>query len=639
LHPLWQADGQRRAHSLIHKFGSQYLGDRFRDDYWRLHQWSVTEPNSFWLAVSRFCKIAWAREPASALPASGLKFEEWNWFPGGELNYAANLLHHPECSAGSCPIAIIGHAEGSPRIEVTFAELEDQVRRIATVLQAHGVGPGSVVAGILANIPEAIVACLATAYLGGVWASCSPDMGIEGVVDRLNQVQPKVLFHTKSYVYAGKHHVLNIDGIIQRFTVKPQLICVDHLNREQTSEGSFAACLHQSAIASPPTPMPSAAPLFVMFSSGTTGAPKCIVHSIAGTLLQHVKELQIHGDLQAGDKLLFFTTLSWMMWNWQLTALANGTTIVCFDGAPGHPTPRAFWQTVAAEGVTALGTSPKFLAATAQAHPQLDLELPTLKTIFSTGSPLLAEQFEWVYRSVKSDVHLASISGGTDIISCFMLGNVLLPVHAGEIQAPGLGMAVEAWDDAGKSIRGERGELVCTRPFPSTPIGFLGDEGNKRFMKTYFTRFPGVWHHGDFVEITPRGGIIVHGRSDATLNPGGVRIGTAELYRQLALFPEVVDSVAVDYQGEICLFVKTTTAWSDTLVSKIKTTIRQNLTPRHVPKYVESIEDIPYTRNGKKVEIAITQILRGEEPTNIRALANPECLQAFRDWAKKGKKG
>jgi acetoacetyl-CoA synthetase len=504
-----------------------------------------------------------------------------------------------------------------------------EVARIAAGLRELGVKPGDRVAGVLANTTEAIIAMLATTSLGAVWSSCSPDFGPSGIRDRLQQISPKVVFTTRYYFYHGKRIEAESGTRKAVEHLGAPVLTVDHVTHEddwksfgrREAKVNFAEQNFDD-------------PLYIMFSSGTTGVPKCIVHGVGRTLLQHKKELIVHSDVKAGDRLLYFTTCGWMMWNWMVSTLSCGASLVLFDGSPSHPDVSLLWNICEKEQVTHFGTSPKFLSACLSGNLRLTQNLKSIRTILSTGSPLLEHQGAWVYQNLK-DVHLASISGGTDILSCFMLGNPNDPVYGGEIQVPGLGMAVESWNENGEEVVGEKGELVCTKPFVSMPISFWNDDDGEKYRKAYFDKFPDVWCHGDFVEITERGTIVVFGRSDATLNPGGVRIGTAEIYRQVEQVSGVVDSLAIsqvwDDDVRMVLFVKLspTVAFSSELEQQIKNTLRRELTPRHVPQVILAVQDLPYTRSGKKMELAVAQIIRGEEVPNKLALANPECLAEF----------
>jgi acetoacetyl-CoA synthetase len=607
-------------------------------DYNSLWRWSVEQPATFWKSVWNFCDIKVRRQAddvlvnAEAMPGA-------RWFPGAQLNFAENLLRH----AGS-GLALVAVDERRRRT-LTHAQLRTQVAECAAALAADGVGVGDRVAGFMPNTLEAVVAMLATASLGAVWSSCSPDFGEAGVLDRFGQIAPKVLFACDGYFYAGKavdtrERIARVQAALpdlKRVVIVPFLSQAPDLALLPN-----AVLMPQYAKAGAElrfTQVAFDAPLYIMFSSGTTGKPKCIVHGVGGTLLQQLKEQMLHADLQSGDAMFFFTTCGWMMWNWLVSGLATGATIVLYDGSPFHPGPEVLWNLAEQEGVTHFGTSPKYLSALEKAAyvPKQHHKLHRLRCILSTGSPLAPEQYDFVYGSIKRDVQLASISGGTDIISCFALGNPWSAVHRGELQGRGLGMAVDVFDEHGKPVRGAPGELVCTQPFPSMPIGFWNDTDGARYRAAYFEKFPGVWHHGDFCELTERGSLIITGRSDATLNPGGVRIGTAEIYRVVDALPEVLESVVVghrhDNDDRVILFVRLreNCSWSVALADKIRRAIRAELTPRHVPAKVLPCPEVPRTISGKITEIAVRDLLHGKPVKNTDALANPQALEYFKN--------
>ena len=565
------------------------------------------------------------------------------WFPKARLNYAQNLLRRRDEMD-----ALVFWGEDKVQRRVSHAALYDAVSRCRQALVEAGVGQGDRVAGYLPNMPEAVIAMLATASLGAVWSSASPDFGVEGVMDRFGQIEPKVLFCVDGYYYNGKV----IDCMAKNREVAsrlPQLtrcVLVTYIDqwrrcRRSISQGvswdDFLAPFEAAEIDF--VQLPFDHPLFIMFSSGTTGVPKCIVHSAGGTLLQHLKEHMLHADIKPNDRLFYFTTCGWMMWNWLVSGLASGATLLLYDGSPFAAGNNILFDFAQAEKMTQLGTSAKFIEACGKIglEPVNTHDLSALRAIFSTGSPLAPEGFRYVYSKVKPDVLLASISGGTDILSCFALGCPILPVWVGELQCRGLGMAVDVYDDAGQSIRGEKGELVCTRPFPSMPVGFWNDPDGQRYRAAYFERFPGVWCHGDFVELTEHQGMIIHGRSDATLNPGGVRIGTAEIYRQVEKVDEVLESVVIGQNWEqdvrVVLFVRLREGLTldDALIDRIKQQIRSKTTPRHVPAKVLQVNDIPRTKSGKIVELAVRQVVHGETVKNTESLANPEALELYRD--------
>ena len=662
---LWEPSAARASRTRLHAF-EEFLvksGHGPFADYASLHRWSIEDPASFWAAVAAFTEIVWQTSPADALsvyaPPPRGEMRGARWFAGTRLNYAENLLAK---SAGHAGPLVVAHAEGAPRRAFSASEWRGAVKAAALGLRARGIVPGDVVAGVVGNLPEALIAMLATAAVGAIWASCSPDFGAEAVVDRLSQVRPKLVFFTENYLYNGKrcNTAVTIATVTQALQGLTNTVCIDHLSPVTTPFGDwakgFAEFLAEGRADADQAfrfePRAFHDPLVILFSSGTTGVPKCITHGVGGTLLQHVKELALHGDLGPGTRLLYYTTCGWMMWNWMASALAVGAGLALFEGSVSAPDLGVLWRVAREEGVTHLGTSPKFISSCMHAgiSPRSLLEGAGPRTIFSTGSPLLPEHFAWVYAEAGPDLHLASISGGTDIVSCFMLGNPKAAVRAGEIQALGLGMAVEAWDDDEKPVIGAKGELVCTRPFPSMPIYFWNDPDGQKYRQAYFAHFdhdrPGgekseVWRHGDYIEITQAGGVIVFGRSDATLNPGGVRIGTAELYRQVEGIAGILDAVAVGEKtadGDECivLFVKLAAGrpLDDVLRREIRETIRRRLTPRHVPAKIVAVDDIPYTRSGKKVEIAVGQAIRGETVKNLAALVNPECLAGFFAYAK-----
>ncbi|SFF63523.1 acetoacetyl-CoA synthetase [Fontimonas thermophila] len=637
--PLWTPPAERIASSALTRF-ARPLGFS-PPDYEALWRWSIDQPERFWRAVWEFCALR-AASPPRAILEDAQCMPGARWFPGSTLNFAEHLLRH----AGSAP-AVIAIDERGRRRELSRDDLRGRVAEVAAALASDGVGVGDRVAGFLPNTLEAVIAMLATTSLGAVWSSCSPDFGESGVLERFGQIEPKVLFACDGYTYAGKpvDTRTRVARIAAGLPGLKRLVLVPFLDEVPDSS------MLPAAVSMPDyrvrgaslrfAPVPFDAPLYILYSSGTTGKPKCIVHGVGGTLLQHLKELVLQSDVAPGDRLFFFTTCGWMMWNWLVSGLAAGATVVLYDGSPFHPGPEALWRLAERERLNQFGTSPKYLSALEKSgyEPMRMHDLGSLRTVFSTGSPLMPEQFDYAYRAVKADVQLASISGGTDIISCFALGNPWTPVYRGELQGPGLGMAVEVFDDAGRPRRGAPGELVCTRPFPSMPIGFWNDPDGSRYRAAYFARFPGVWHHGDFAEITAHGGFIISGRSDATLNPGGVRIGTAEIYRIVDAQPEVLESVVVGYRHDgdedVILFVRLREGCvlDDALVRRIKEAIRSALTPRHVPARILACPEVPRTISGKITELAVRSLLHGEPVKNTEALANPQALDYFRSLA------
>ena len=611
------------------------------DNYGALYKWSIDEAPGFWGALCGFCEIRMEGHVEAVLTHPDSIIDP-GWFDGAQLNFASHLLRHSGNKA-----ALIFCGEDGARRELSRDELRDSVARLAKALRDVGVEKGDRVAGYLPNCPEAVIAMLATASLGAIWSSCSPDFGSAGVIDRFGQIEPKVLFAPNAYLYNGKTcdtRATTVD-VVQSIPSVLKTIIVPFLDSvpvaldlpNAIAWDDFLAASAELAI----TPVPFNHPLYVMFSSGTTGVPKCIVHGHGGTLLQQTKEHVLHTDVAEDDTLFYFTTCGWMMWNWLVCGLGTGATVLLFDGAPFFNNGRILWEIAEREGISIFGTSAKYISAleNTDVRPIRDFNLPRLRTILSTGSPLAPESFDFVYESIGNDLALASISGGTDILSCFALGNPLLPVRRGELQCRGLGMAVEIFDDDGRSVVGEHGELVCVKPFPSVPVGFWNDPDRARFRAAYFERFPGVWAHGDFAELTPDGGLVIHGRSDAVLNPGGVRIGTAEIYRQVEKLDEVLESIAIgqdwDDDVRVVLFVvlRDGIKLDDDLAARIRSTIRKNTTPRHVPAKIIAVPEIPRTRSGKIVELAVRSVVHGEPVKNTDALANPEALVHYQGLA------
>jgi acetoacetyl-CoA synthetase len=609
------------------------------DDYDGLYRWSIDDSAAFWEALCTFCDIRFAR-PADTILKRPDDIMDAGWFDGSELNYAGNLLRH-----GGDREAIVFSGENGERRALSFDELRAAVAAVAAGLKRAGVVKGDRVGGYLPNCPEAIVAMLATTSIGAIWSSCSPDFGVTGVVDRFGQIEPKVLFTANAYFYNGKRFecLATVAQISAAIPSIERTVVVPFAEGAVDTSGIANATM-LDVFAEPGAdlafePVAFDHPLFIMYSSGTTGVPKCIVHGHGGTLLQVVKEHVLHCDTGPGDRLFYFTTCGWMMWNWLVTGLATGATLLLFDGAPFVNDGRVLWQMAEREKLTVFGTSAKYISALQKAgvRPREEFDMPELRAVLSTGSPLAPESFDYVYDAIGSDLQLSSIAGGTDIISCFVLGNPALPVRRGEIQCRGLGMAVEFFDDDGNALLEERGELVCTRPFPSAPVGFWNDPGNARYRAAYFDKYPGIWAHGDFAELRRTGGVVIHGRSDAVLNPGGVRIGTAEIYRQVEKLDEVVESIAVGQEWEddvrVVLFVvlRDGIELDDVLRDRIRRVIRENTTPRHVPAKIVAVPEIPRTKSGKIVEIAVRSVVHGEAVKNTEALANPEALRHFRD--------
>ncbi|HBO13517.1 MAG TPA: acetoacetate--CoA ligase [Halieaceae bacterium] len=640
--PLWTPDAARIARTRLTAFASSVeatAGAGVTGDYHALHRWSVTSPEAFWRAVWDFAGVI--GDAGDTVLVDGDRFPGARWFPDAQLNFAENLLRHRGPQA-----AIVSLLENGERHVLSRDELYAEVAAVAAALRAVGVGPGDRVAGFLPNVPEAVIAMLAAASLGALWTSCSPDFGVNGVLDRFGQVRPKVLFAADGYYYNGKtidclprvaEIAAAIDGIEQLVVVP--VLGVDNPAAVVPAAKRWTSFREPAAGAIAFERLPFDHPLFALYSSGTTGVPKCIVHGAGGTLLQHLKEHQLHTDLGEGDVFFYFTTCGWMMWNWLVSGLASGATLVLYDGSPFAADGRMLLDAIDREGITVFGTSAKYIAALEKAghRPRESHDLGSLRTMLSTGSPLSPEQYDYVYRDFKADLCLSSISGGTDIVSCFVGGCPVLPVYRGEIQAAGLGMAVAVWNEAGEAVTEEKGELVCTRPFPCCPLGLWNDPDGDRFRAAYFDRWPGVWAHGDYAEVTAHGGFIIHGRSDAVLNPGGVRIGTAEIYRQVERVEEVLESVVIgqrrDDDVRVVLFVvlRPGVELDEALAARIRTVIRDNATPRHVPAKILAVPDIPRTISGKLAELAVRSAVHGEPVKNTDALANPGSLAAFRD--------
>lgn len=610
-------------------------------DYQELHDWSINEKELFWSELIEFYEVIHEGPMAPAFSASG--FEAYGWFPYIKLNLAENLLRERPDNNETLRFV---HESGE-KASYSYLELKSEVARFAHFLEGL-ISEGDVLAAYMPNLPETLMAMLATTARGGVFTSTSSDFGVEGVVDRFSQSKPKVLIAASAYQYNGKtiDNLEKIKELEKRLPELEKIIVVDFLGLKPDLSSLKKGVSYEKAI-NHSEPVPELefsrvnfdSPAYIMYSSGTTGKPKCIVHSTGGVLLQHIKELGLHVDLDAKDNILYFTTCGWMMWNWLVSSLYFKGVTTLYEGAPAMPTLLDFMQMLRDEKVSVFGTSPKFLKALEDRVTQKLPRFPKLRTILSTGAPLLPEQFDYVYSHIKKSVQLSSICGGTDILGCFMLGCPTVPVYRGEIQALGLGMDVACFSENGEPLIDQEGELVCRQSFPSRPLHFLSDDSGEKLQKAYFERFPGVWHHGDFITLTERKSVKVFGRSDATLNPGGVRIGTAEIYRQTEQLDFIEDSLCVgrprNGDVEVILFVKLKPSeeLDDERIDDIKKMIRSQTTPRHIPKEIHAVSDIPYTRSGKKMELPVTRMLSGRELTNIEAVANPECLAEYKQYS------
>ncbi|WP_434604041.1 acetoacetate--CoA ligase [Pseudomonas sp. R1-7] len=640
---LWQPSPERIAQSRMDAF-RRFVNERHLlqlNDYPTLHAWSIEAREAFWQAIVDFFEIRFHQAPAEVL-VEDMKMPSARWFPGATLNFAEHLLRRRDNA-----VAVVALDESSNEEKLTWADLAAHVAGLQKSLQAAGVTQGDRVAACMPNTWQTLVGMLATTSLGAIWSCSSPDFGTQGVIDRFGQIEPKVLITCAGYRYAGKtiDQRPKANEILERLPSLQQLIVLPYAQPDTRVEDfktparvalwdSFYQCGGEPAF----TAVPFDHPLYILYSSGTTGVPKCIIHGTGGVLLQHAKEHGLHVDLGPEDRLFYYTTCGWMMWNWLVSALAVGSAVVLYDGSPFHPGPERLLDLIDRQAISVFGTSPKYLAALESQgiKPRQTHDLGSLRTILSTGSALAPHSYDYVYRDFKADVCLASMSGGTDIVSCFVNGNPLAPVRRGEMQGKSLGMAVQVWNPAGEAVVGEKGELVCTRHFPAMPIGLWNDPHQEKLRASYFSQFPGVWAQGDYAEELLHGGFLIHGRSDAVLNPGGVRIGTAEIYRQVEKVEEVLDSVAIGQQWlndvRVVLFVRLRDglALDDALEQKIRQVIRANTTPRHVPAKILAVSDIPRTISGKVVELAVRNVVHGEPVKNTDALANPEALEQFR---------
>jgi acetoacetyl-CoA synthetase len=613
-------------------------------NYQELHTWSVKQATNFWEALWRYCDLIHSK-PYTQIVDDTKKMPGATWFSGTKLNFAENLLRFRDDKT-----ALIFRVENKIEKRVSYKELFESVEKIASFLKEKGVKKGDRVAGIVSNMPETVIAMLATVSLGAIWSSCSPDFGVEGIVSRFKQIEPKVVFACNGYYYKNKV----IDCTEKISEVSRSILSVEHTILIQFTESDngcespnqilFSECLNTELKHSLDFEQVAFDhPIYILYSSGTTGEPKCIVHGTGGVLLQHLKEHKLHGDLRRDDVLFYFTTCGWMMWNWLVSGLAVGSTLILYEGAPFFPQKNSLWQMVDDLGITHFGTSAKYIDACHKQgiEPIKEQSLNSLKVIFSTGSPLVPESFDYVYEKIKHDVQLSSISGGTDIVSCFMLGNPAMPVYRGELQCAGLGMDIQALNESGEHEVNVQGELVCASAFPAQPVRFWNDPDDKKYKAAYFEIYDNIWHHGDYISLTDRGSVIVWGRSDTTLNPGGIRIGTSEIYRVVESFKTVEDSLVVGQQVDrderVVLFVKMKEGHR--LDGKLRIAIRSKIkaacTPRHVPAVTLEVPDIPYTRSGKKIEIAVKKIINGKAINNLSAVANPECLDVFKAFTQK----
>ncbi|MDQ2070400.1 acetoacetate--CoA ligase [Natronospira bacteriovora] len=640
--PVWVPSEDRIAETNMARFMDHVRQEYSANvtNYSGLYRWSVENPERFWPAIWAFCGIK-ASQPWEAVLEPAEHMRKARWFTGSRLNFAENLLRYRDDQT-----ALIFRDEQGHQRALSYRELYEETAKLAKGLKAAGVGVGDRVAGYMPNMPETIIAMLATTSIGAIWSSCSQDFGVSGLLDRFGQIEPKVMITADGYWYNGKeiHALPRVREALDQMPSVEELIVVPNLS-EQPDLSAFDKARTLSDFAADEggeiefEQLPFDHPVYILFSSGTTGKPKCIVHGAGGTLIQHLKELVLHTDLNREDRFFYFTTCGWMMWNWLVSGLAVGSTVVLYDGSPFNPGPKSLLKLIEEESITVFGASAKYFSALEKAgeKPSRDHDMGSLKAILSTGSPLLPENYDFIYGEMKHDVCLSSISGGTDIVSCFVLGNPTLPVYRGEIQCRGLGMAVNVFDDNGQPIRAKKGELVCTAPFPSMPVMFWNDPEGTRYHGAYFDTFDNVWAHGDYAELTERDTMIIYGRSDAVLNPGGVRIGTAEIYRQVEKLDEVVESIAVGQNWKddqrVILFVvlREGLELDDDLRQRLRKTIRANATPRHVPAKILQVQAIPRTISGKIVELAVQQVIHGDTVKNQSALANPEALTHFRD--------
>ncbi|MDH3388998.1 MAG: acetoacetate--CoA ligase [Gammaproteobacteria bacterium] len=637
LKPLWTPSQASIDAANMTRFIAQVNRNHKLDiaDYDALYRWSVDYKEQFWCEVWDFCGIIGDR--GERILVNGDNIEHAQWFPDATLNFAENLLRER-----SGATAIYFRAEDQVEYSLTFGELYQQVTSVAAWLKSNGLNPGDRVAAYIPNMPEAVVAMLAATSLGAVWTSTSPDFGVDSVVDRFGQTEPRFLFTVDGYFYNGKKHELSdkINEIQAQLPSVEMVVQIDLAGfGNQVDAVDWKDIIAKPADSIDFVPRKFNDPLYVLYSSGTTGKPKCITHGVGGTLIQHLKEQMLHCDVHPGDRVFYFTTLGWMMWNWLVSALASRAALVLYDGSPFYPDGEVLWRYADDVDLTIFGTSAKYLDAMKNAgqRPMDRFDLSALRTVASTGSVLAPESFDYVYDNIKRDLCLASVSGGTDIVSCFVISCPLRPVYRGEIQCRGLAMAVDVFDENGNPVRNQKGELVCTQTFPSQPAFFWGDESGEKYHNAYFARFENVWHHGDYVMLTDRDGIVIYGRSDATLNPGGVRIGTAEIYRHVEQIDEVVESIVIgqdwDDDVRVVLFVvlREGVTLDDDLTNRIRRSVREKCSPRHVPAKIIQVREIPRTKSGKIVELAVRDIVHNRPVKNIHSLANPEALELYRN--------
>ena len=640
---LWQPNPQDGPRSYMALF-IQYVNERYSlrvNTYAMLHQWSIADPAAFWHALCDFCQVIISTPPTQIM-SRGKKMRETMWFTGAKLNFAENLLRVRDQHTA----LIFASERGGDCVRMNYSQLYAKVSALAAYLRTLGVGVHDRVVGCLPNIPETVIAMLATTSLGAVWSSCSPDFGVSTLLDRFGQIKPVVLFAVESHTYKGKtfHHLEKIRELQQRLPTLRHTILIPYIDqnpdiRALSHTSLYSECFTENHQSLHFEQLPFNHPLYILYSSGTTGKPKCMVHGAGGTLLQHLKELMLHTNVFPSDPIFFNTTCGWMMWNWLISSLAIGATVILYDGSPFYPTPTALFDLIDKFNIRIFGIGAKFFESIEKQglEPKKTHHLSELRTILTTGSPLLPESFDYVYQKIKTDIRLSSISGGSDIISCFALGNPLLPVYRGELQCLGLGMDVKIFNETGQAVIGEKGELVCTTPFPSMPIYFWDDPDGEKYQKAYFDRFPHVWAHGDYAEITPYGGVIIYGRSDTVLKPKGIRIGTAEIYRQIEKVHEVLDCLAVGQRWEnderIILFIvlRKDIALTEALIQKIKNTLKEGASANHVPAKIIAVPDLPRTINEKLAETAVKNIIHHQPVKNKEALANPESLDYFKD--------